>query len=132
MGNISPISSSDDYGSKDLEVAKEVYEVPSSSSNTSIRLGETDGGVFATGGNIDAYKPIEKYEGAHRYDPLFEWTEKEEKKLIRRVCTKSITIFFLSFFFFVVTVCVPMPSQPFSLIGGDYIDKLTWQTGWRF
>lgn len=70
---------------EDLEVAKGAYEATSSSNPSSIRLGEGDGGVFAMGGNIDAYKPIPEYEGAHRYDPLFQWTEKEETSLVRRV-----------------------------------------------
>ena len=38
------------------------------------------------------YKPIEEYEGRHRYDPKARWTEAEEKALIRRVgvtCRRS-------------------------------------------
>ena len=31
------------------------------------------------------YAPIAEYEGAHRYDPKFEWTAKEEKRVVRRV-----------------------------------------------
>ena len=31
------------------------------------------------------YKPIDSYEGAHRYDPDFEWTPAEEKKIVRKV-----------------------------------------------
>jgi len=33
------------------------------------------------------YKPIPEYEGAHRWDPDFEWTEEEEKAVIRKVRT---------------------------------------------
>ena len=36
------------------------------------------------------YAPIESYEGRHRYDPKFEWTPKEEKRVVRKVCTTSI------------------------------------------
>lgn len=32
------------------------------------------------------YKPIPEYEGAHRWDPDFEWTEKEEKAVVKKVC----------------------------------------------
>lgn len=32
------------------------------------------------------YKPIPEYEGIHRWDPDFEWTEEEEKAVVRRVC----------------------------------------------
>jgi hypothetical protein len=28
-----------------------------------------------------------QYEGRHRFDPNYTWTEKEEKKLVRKVCT---------------------------------------------
>lgn len=35
------------------------------------------------------YAPNEKYEGAHRYDPHFQWSEQEEKHLIRRVSFTS-------------------------------------------
>jgi hypothetical protein len=31
------------------------------------------------------YKPIPEYEGIHRWDPDFDWTEAEEKRLIRKV-----------------------------------------------
>lgn len=31
------------------------------------------------------YKPIPEYEGIHRWDPDFEWTEEEEKKIVRKV-----------------------------------------------
>lgn len=31
------------------------------------------------------YKPIDTYEGLHRWDPHFEWTAKEEKQVVRRV-----------------------------------------------
>jgi hypothetical protein len=31
------------------------------------------------------YKPIPEYEGAHRWDPDFEWTEAEEKAVVKKV-----------------------------------------------
>ena len=31
------------------------------------------------------YKPIPEYEGIHRWDPDFDWTEEEEKRLVRKV-----------------------------------------------
>lgn len=36
------------------------------------------------------YKPISEYEGIHRWDPDFDWTEDEEKRLIRKVFTIQI------------------------------------------
>jgi hypothetical protein len=31
------------------------------------------------------YKPIDTYEGLHRWDPDFEWTEEEERRIVRKV-----------------------------------------------
>lgn len=33
----------------------------------------------------DHYRPVESYEGFHRYDPDFEWEPEEEKKVVRKV-----------------------------------------------
>lgn len=54
---------------------------------TSVPTQNYDGtsGVLAGGGSLEFYEPIPEYEGRHRYDPLAEWTEKEEKQLVRRV-----------------------------------------------
>jgi hypothetical protein len=41
--------------------------------------------AFDTSEDPRYYKPIPSYEGIHRWDPDFEWTEKEEKRLIRKV-----------------------------------------------
>ena len=43
------------------------------------------GDVFAQGGQQQFYEPIAEYEGRHRYDPTAQWTEAEEKRLVRRV-----------------------------------------------
>ncbi|KAL4874400.1 major facilitator superfamily domain-containing protein [Aspergillus karnatakaensis] len=44
------------------------------------------------------YRPIDTYEGLHRWDPYFEWSEKEERKIVRkidaRVCTFACVTFF--------------------------------------
>jgi hypothetical protein len=31
------------------------------------------------------YRPIDTYEGLHRWDPHFEWTEEEERKIVWKV-----------------------------------------------
>ena len=36
------------------------------------------------------YAPIDSYEGKHRYDPKAQWTEQEERKLVRKVVYVSI------------------------------------------
>jgi hypothetical protein len=48
------------------------------------------GEVFDTAGLEDWYKPIPSYEGIHRYDPSFRWTEPEEKKLVWKVRVSAI------------------------------------------
>ncbi|KAG6359835.1 hypothetical protein INS49_010888 [Diaporthe citri] len=83
---------------KDLEFAKDAVETSTSSKPSSVRLGESEGGVWASGGAIDNYKPIPEYEGAHRYDPTFQWTENEEKKLVRRIDMKICSFVCLMFF----------------------------------
>ena len=41
--------------------------------------------VYREEGLQEFYVPIASYEGRHRYDPTAQWTEKEERSLIRRV-----------------------------------------------
>ncbi|KAL4966721.1 major facilitator superfamily domain-containing protein [Aspergillus stella-maris] len=44
------------------------------------------------------YRPIDSYEGIHRWDPYFDWTEEEERKIVKkidlRVCTFACVTFF--------------------------------------
>ena len=62
---------------------KKAADGSSTETLTQVRL--ADDAVYATGGGQEYYRPIPEYEGAHRYDPKIEWTEQEEKALIRRV-----------------------------------------------
>jgi hypothetical protein len=39
----------------------------------------------------ELYKPIEGFEGSHRFDPNATWTEAEEKTLVRKVCLTQCT-----------------------------------------
>ncbi|KAJ0342765.1 hypothetical protein COL154_011519 [Colletotrichum chrysophilum] len=54
--------------------------------------------VWAVGGSAELYEPIPEYEGRHRYDPKAEWSEKEEKKLVKkldyRICCWVCLMFF--------------------------------------
>lgn len=44
------------------------------------------GAAFETDSDLEEYyKPIPSYEGYHRYDPKFEWSVEEEKKVVRKV-----------------------------------------------
>ncbi|KAB8222030.1 major facilitator superfamily domain-containing protein [Aspergillus novoparasiticus] len=62
------------------------------------RVKDISEGAFDTTEDPRYYKPIDDYEGIHRWDPDFEWGEQEEKKLIRkidlRVCTFACITFF--------------------------------------
>lgn len=42
--------------------------------------------TFATSGLDKYYRPVEGYEGLHRYDPDFEWEPEEERRIVRKVC----------------------------------------------
>ena len=44
-----------------------------------------DGNVFSDPRAVELYKPIEKYEGRHRFDLHATWSDEEEKRLVRRV-----------------------------------------------
>lgn len=51
------------------------------------RQKRNDGGysTFEATEDYRFYRPIDSYEGIHRWDPEFEWTEKEEQKIVRKV-----------------------------------------------
>ena len=55
-------------------------------------------GALDDGSLAAFYKPIDTYEGRHRYDPNFEWGPAEEKRLVRkidyRICTWVCLMFF--------------------------------------
>lgn len=48
--------------------------------------------AFQTNGLENYYKPIENYEGAHRYDPDFKWTASEERNVLRKVSEHGVVI----------------------------------------
>lgn len=48
------------------------------------------GSVFSDSRAQEFYKPIEKYEGRHRFDMHATWTEQEEKALVRRVSAYTL------------------------------------------
>jgi hypothetical protein len=47
------------------------------------------GSVFDDSGAAQFYQPIEKYEGAHRFDPNATWSAEEEKTLVRCVSHRT-------------------------------------------
>ena len=54
--------------------------------------------TFSAADDMRFYKPIESYEGYHRWDPDFEWDPKEERQLVRkldyRICAFCCLMFF--------------------------------------
>ncbi|KAJ5798089.1 uncharacterized protein N7503_007385 [Penicillium pulvis] len=96
--NIGP-GEAPDYDSKDTA---QVHSTSDSASASSIE--DRRGTVkvvdcaFDTTEDPRYYKPIESYEGYHRWDPEFEWTEDEEKAVVRkidwRICTFACITFF--------------------------------------
>lgn len=59
---------------------------------------QASGTVYASGGYTKHYAPIDGYEGRHRWDPNAQWTEQEEKKLVRRLDYKIMSFTCLMFF----------------------------------
>jgi hypothetical protein len=51
-----------------------------------------DSTTFVTTEDARYYKPIDAYEGIHRWDPEFHWTEEEEKGVIRKVIRITLTM----------------------------------------
>jgi hypothetical protein len=72
--------------------------VSNSASSSDSRLGDANERngrhVWNSQEAKDIYKPVEGYEGAHRFDPTLTWTPKEESNLVRQVW-KSIHLPFL-------------------------------------
>lgn len=67
-----------------VEVAKGTESSSASSSYIAPKRAAENGAFDATE-DPRYYKPIPTYEGIHRWDPEFEWTEEEEKKVVRKV-----------------------------------------------
>lgn len=63
------------------------YDVePSASESSSISEANKDAAnVFVAPEAVELYKPVEGFEGAHRFDPSAQWSQEEENKLVRRV-----------------------------------------------
>lgn len=82
-----------------LHQGKEPGFVGSTSVATSISSDSTnEKGTFSRSGSASHYTPIASYEGAHRYDPDFQWEPKEEQRLVRRLDLKVCAFCCLTFF----------------------------------
>ena len=66
-------------------IAKKEFTDASSDEISLENKPQVAGETFATGAQTRFYKPIDTYEGRHRWDPNAEWTEQEERKIVRKV-----------------------------------------------
>jgi hypothetical protein len=69
------------------DVAKTDIAASASASESDVNsAGLAKGQTFAGSGlHSRFYKPLDSYEGKHRYDPDFDWEPEEERKVVRKV-----------------------------------------------
>lgn len=106
----SQVDAPSDYDSK--AIASASVTAPSVSTQADHHV--SSGGVYAAGGSTRYYRPIPEYEGLHRWDPNAEWTEKEEKRLVRKVC-------FLIFIFYLL--CTSPYHHPTSHLSTPFLQQ---------
>jgi hypothetical protein len=69
-----------------IAVVPDVPKSDYSSANASETELQPKGAAFSGAGlKAKFYKPIDRYEGKHRYDPDFVWEPEEERKVVRKV-----------------------------------------------
>ncbi|KAH6618968.1 major facilitator superfamily domain-containing protein [Boeremia exigua] len=76
---------------------------PSSVASSQTNLGQAGTGKrgttwAASGLKQSHYRPVDSYEGLHRYDPDFEWEPEEERRVIRKIDKRICTFVCLMFF----------------------------------
>jgi len=80
------------FGGKDYSFVSvnSGYSTTASSSETKLESTEKLGrNVYETDDVKAVYKPIQGYEGAHRFDPNLKWSPEEEKRLVKTVSFHS-------------------------------------------
>jgi len=85
-------------GAAPSAVAPTLSEKISSDFDSVRDLKQREGEAYASGGDTRYYEPIDSYEGKHRWDPKADWSEKEEKHVVRkldiRICSWACLMFF--------------------------------------
>ncbi|KAF2689709.1 phthalate transporter [Lentithecium fluviatile CBS 122367] len=82
------------------DVAKSDIAASASASESEVHSAAFKKGQTFAGSGLHSrfYKPLDKYEGNHRYDPDFDWEPEEERKVVRkidkRICTWVCLMFF--------------------------------------
>lgn len=59
-------------------------DVPPSDASSFSETAKT-ANLFTATEALDIYKPVENFEGAHRFEPAAQWADEEEQKLVRKV-----------------------------------------------
>jgi hypothetical protein len=90
-------------GGKDISFAPVDPDSVTTSSSGSVsedvegtRTYDIHGSVFSDPDAALIYKPIENYEGSHRFDPTATWTPQEESALVRTVSCPRNTLSVMS------------------------------------
>jgi hypothetical protein len=76
-----PISIVPDIAKSDDDASASEPDIPKSGFGKHRREGVT----FDKAGLETHYRPIDSYEGLHRYDPSFDWEPEEERRVVRKV-----------------------------------------------
>ena len=77
------------------DVSKTDYHLSgsASASETDVRSQAHGAVTFASAGlEAQKYRPVDTYEGIHRYDPDFEWEPEEERRVVRKVSNPSFRV----------------------------------------
>ncbi|KAH3905515.1 hypothetical protein HBI56_200120 [Parastagonospora nodorum] len=101
---MAPDPRTEPVSSGDVPAASKEIDLTESASGSEIGVHSSSKGrrgenAFSTHGlRQDNYRPVDTYEGIHRYDPDFEWEPEEERKVVRkidkRICTWVCLMFF--------------------------------------
>ena len=75
--------------SRGAEVMAESKTLPAAVIPEAKVFKRSHGKTFESGSLESFYKPIDSYEGRHRYDPSFEWEPQEERRVVRKVITST-------------------------------------------
>ncbi|KAG6012368.1 hypothetical protein E4U43_007826 [Claviceps pusilla] len=69
----------------DAGCGTDLSSISTSSLNETSNKPSKNKGIFASPEALEVYRPVEGFEGTHRFNPAAKWTDEEEKKLIRKL-----------------------------------------------
>lgn len=77
---------------ENVKISAPIVPFPEAVVADPVIAGRRQVGTFENDSLESFYKPIDAFEGSHRYDPKFEWDAKEEKRLVRKVSNNSTCV----------------------------------------